>query len=138
MDIEALLHTVIYLLCRDSNSNTLIGRIKELLEAVDREEPKFLEIYFEISCTLARLGGNNEDVMQLANTFLERALMLSPQESRYVSEMGYQQSLQRKYVKAMELYRKASKYDEANIQALYGTIYCQICQGLLDDAVGQV
>lgn len=128
----------IYLLCRESNSNLLSSRLRELLDSVDRGEPKFPNLYYEISCLLTRLCGKNEEVLELSSTFLDRAMKLNSEESRYMSEMGYLLSIQRKHKQALDSYRRAHKYDDTNLQALYGTIYCQICLNLLDDAASQV
>ena len=136
--MEALQLLVMFQLCRESNATVLSTRLQNLLEAIDNYEPKVADLYFNMSCVLTRLCGGNKDVSDFSRVYLERALALNGEESKYISEMGYLQSTLGQYAKAIDSYRRAHKYDESNIQAINGTIYCRIRQNQLEDAAGQV
>jgi len=58
--------------------------------------------------------------------------------NRYVAEKGYQYRLVGNHGTALDTYRDASRIDESNVEASYGMIYCQLMQGLVEDATQQL
>jgi tetratricopeptide (TPR) repeat protein len=84
--------------------------------------------------------GNMED----AKTFVEKALELSPLNSMYLSELGHIYQTEKKWIEAMELYKKAensakmyspeSVRDTELTRAMRGIGYCLIELGRLDEA----
>jgi tetratricopeptide (TPR) repeat protein len=137
-NIPALLQTVVYLLTRESSDGAATSRMKDLLDSIDRYEPRNPELYYSCASSFARISGRSETILKLSMVFLERANRLNPDESRYVSEMGYHHGLLKDYGQSMNSYREAAKLDETNTQALFGMIYCHVQQGHLEDAANQV
>ena len=84
--------------------------------------------------------GNIDD----AETFIKKALELSPSNSMYLSELGHIYQVQRKWNEAMDLYKEAEEsaraYSPENLKhteitrAIRGIGYCLIELGRLEEA----
>ncbi len=72
--------------------------------------------------------------MTACSELLSRALALDPVSSLFLTESAFQHSLTGAYDTAQTQYAEAAKLDEANAQALYGSIGCKISAGNFEDA----
>jgi tetratricopeptide repeat protein 21B len=126
------------LLCRQSRPPQAVPTLTDLIDSLDRHEPKNASLCHRISQSFARLCSRSKQVLELTLALVERARVLEPENSVYVTEYGYQQALLGDFGSAAESYRQASKLDESNVAALAGMIYCQIAEGQFDDAEQQL
>jgi len=137
-NIEALRMTVLYLLCRESRHPVAAKRLQDLIESIDRHEPRNAELYCNVSKPFARLSGRNPLILSLTLALVDRARKLVPDSADYITEYAYQQVMSGDVPGAIKSYRQATKVDETSITALYGMIKCQILEGALDDAEQQL
>lgn len=99
----------------------------DLLESIDRTEPRNASVYFETAQPLARLAGKaSTAVISKTLTLVDRACKLAPGDARYIAEYGYQQLLLGEAAGALRTYRRASQLDEMNMDAVYGSLFCQV------------
>lgn len=59
-------------------------------------------------------------MLQKIQTLLEKAFSLSPQQSKFATELGYQMILQGKVKEASKWYKTAITLDETSVPALTG------------------
>ncbi|XP_033124188.1 tetratricopeptide repeat protein 21B-like [Anneissia japonica] len=119
--LEAVRIEVLYLLSKESNSEAAVSKLGELIEKLDRFEPKNPHAYFNMSLAFCRMCGRNPEVLQQTNTLLERTLSLEPSNAEFATEAAYELLLQNKTREAMKGYRHAMKLDETSVTALTGS-----------------
>lgn len=125
-------------LVHDSLPAEAAAKLSELIDSLDRMEPKNPDLYFRFARPFARLAGGHSQVLNLTLTLVQRARSINPMNSAYAAEAGYQQRLLGDYVRAVESFKEAARLDEGNLDAIQGMIYCQVLQGQLDDAEAQL
>lgn len=130
-----------HIYCSRGQSETLFY----LLKAVEKKEeavvvsPLWSDAFYLKGYASLDLG-NIED----AKTFIKKAIELSPSNSMYLSELGHIYQVERKWIEAMELYKRAEEsanaYSPENLKnneltrAMRGVGYCLIELGRLDEA----
>ncbi|CAH3123731.1 unnamed protein product [Pocillopora meandrina] len=136
--IEAQRMVVLYTLCRDGKYNEASDRLGELIQMVDRCEPRNSYLYHDLSQAVSRLCGRNDLVLQQTLTLVERAQSLAPNSAEFQTELGNQLILCHRNREAMKAFRTAMKLDETSVPALTGIIRCQLIDGQLEDAEQQL
>eukprot|EP00057_Strongylocentrotus_purpuratus_P033961 XP_793431.3 PREDICTED: tetratricopeptide repeat protein 21B [Strongylocentrotus purpuratus] len=136
--IEALRLIILQILCREGNYEEAAARIGELIQLIDRFEPKNAHIYCHLSKTFSRVCSRNQQILLQTLTMVERAIGLDGNNSDFHNESGYQQMMQGKNRDAVKAYRMAMKLDETSVVALTGIIRFQLEDGQLDDAEQQL
>ncbi|XP_020612885.1 tetratricopeptide repeat protein 21B-like [Orbicella faveolata] len=136
--IEAQRMIVMYTLCRDGKYSEASDRLGELIQMVDRCEPRNSFLYHDLSQAFSRLCGRNDLVLQQTLTLVERAQSLAPNNAEYQTEVGNQLTLHHRIREAMKAFRTAMKLDETSVPALTGIIKCQLIEGQLEDAEQQL
>eukprot|EP01022_Parablepharisma_sp_SALTPOND_P023515 TRINITY_DN4_c0_g4_i1.p1 TRINITY_DN4_c0_g4~~TRINITY_DN4_c0_g4_i1.p1 ORF type:complete len:1365 (-),score=175.90 TRINITY_DN4_c0_g4_i1:25171-29265(-) len=129
---------IFQLLAREGVRQQAVEEMKELIKLFDRHEPKNPELYYRCSQLFARVAGGNEFVLQKTMDMLKKSIALDPLSSAYLTEQAYQFTLLHDFPQAFQTYQKAAELDEANIDALYGMIYCRLKQNLLEDVESQL
>ncbi|XP_070546763.1 tetratricopeptide repeat protein 21B-like [Ptychodera flava] len=135
---EAIRLQILHMLCREGSYDEAANKLGELIQLLDRFEPKNPWLYFNMSQAFCRVCGRNTLVLQQTFTLMERALGLDNLNSEFATEAGYEMLLQGKARDAMKCYRNAMKLDETSVPALTGIIKCQLIEGQLDDAEQQL
>jgi tetratricopeptide repeat protein 21B len=125
-DIEALRLTVLHMLAKGSRPTDTSRRLAELVEVINDDEPKNARLFYETSALFARFSFRSGPILNICQQLLKKAVELEPSNAEYMTEMGYQHLLQGSTDEANRAYKAATNLDEANMQALYGTIRCQI------------
>ena len=74
-------------------------------------------------------AGRDMDIIQRTAALAEAAMQLDPQSPVYAVEAGYQRMLAGDVAGALERYRRASRLNELDIGAMYGTIECELLSG---------
>ena len=115
----------------EDNMDTLLNSMKE-------QEGSNASLFYSTSRLFSRLCGRKKNVLQYTLKMMKIACDLEPINSQFYAELAYQYRLEGSYGTALDTYRDSAKYDESNIDAIYGSIYCQVMQGSLEDAEQQV
>ncbi|XP_066201690.1 tetratricopeptide repeat protein 21B isoform X1 [Saccopteryx leptura] len=137
-NVEALRMLALYYLCREGDIEKAAATLENLANALDAMEPQNAQLFYKITRAFSRTCGRNQLILQKIQTLLERAFSLSPQQSEYATELGYQMLLQEKVKEAKKWYKIALNLEETNITALIGFIQCQLIEGQLQDASHQL
>ncbi|CAH3021819.1 unnamed protein product [Porites evermanni] len=119
-------------------SSPASDRLGELIQMVDRCEPRNPFLYHDLSQAFSRLCGRNDLVLQQTLTLVERAQSLAPNNAEYQTELGNQLILHHRTREAMKAFRTAMKLDETSVPALTGIIKCQLLEGMVEDAEQQL
>ena len=69
------------------------------------------------------------DILQRTAALAEAATQLDPQSSVFAVEAGYQRMLIGDVAGAIERHRRASRLNELDMGAMYGTIECELLSG---------
>ena len=142
-DVESLRMVVLYLLSREGNVEAARRKLGELLDALDRTEPRNASLYAACARDAARVSGGHATVLAACAQFLGRARGIRPEDVGVLIETAYQQQLGGEYKGAVETYRRAARIDERDgtlddLSSLYGTIHCQLLDNQLADATQQL
>lgn len=138
MNIGALRIIVTFLLSQDSKQQLASSHMNDLIEALDKLEPRNANMFYSISRMYARLANRSHSLLQQTMSLVERAVRLDPNNSIYMSEHAYQLMLIGDYPQALRVYNTASKLDESNVGALHGRIKCKIRAGELKEAAQEL
>nr|CCC92868.1 predicted tetratricopeptide repeat protein [Trypanosoma congolense IL3000] len=137
-NLDALGLNTLFLLVKDARYEAAAAQLPSLLEALQEKEPKNATLFFEYAQCFARLGGAYPPLLDVTILFAEAAHRMAPQNSEYLSEVGYQQLLRGDYKTALATFKKASSAANSSVAPLLGLIRCLICTGSLDEAAKQI
>ena len=137
-NIEALRLYVFYLLARENDNELSEEKLNELVETMKKYESKNADLFYNISRLFARYCGRKEFILNRTLQILDFAIMLSPDNALYLTEVGHQKALMNDYNGAYNVFQRAVALDDQNLQPLFGMIYCRVKQEMLDDAQAQL
>lgn len=103
--------------------------MESLFGAMEEQEGENASVFYETGRLFSRLCGRKRNVLRYTVKMMKKACELEPVNSKYYSELAFQYRLEGNYGTALDTYRDAAKYDESNVDAIYGSIYCQVMQG---------
>ena len=127
-NVEALRIYVFYLMVRYGDWEMVEEKMGDLLQSLKAIESKNSDLYFNISRLLARYCGRKEMMLNKTLQILDIALMHSPENAFYHTEIGHQKALMGDFVGAYQVFQKATQYDDTLLTPLYGMIFCRIRQ----------
>jgi len=136
--VDALVITAMAAIAREGDQRQGEHMLSLLLDALDRREPSNGDLYHRTAAAFARLVGRRSPMLHITQQMLDRASSVNPSEASHMSERGHQKLLQGDLRGALAAFGQATQLDEGNLQAVYGTILCQVEQGQLDDAEQQL
>jgi len=136
--MEALRLNVLMEMTQRADEQVALAELQLLSKSLDRYEGANAKLFFETARSLSRVSGGRAKILRLLSHFCEKAIKLDPSKAEYVAELAHEKSMLGDYAGAMEMYRDAGRSDETNLAALYGTIYCQVMTGELEDAEQQL
>ncbi|TEA34319.1 hypothetical protein DBR06_SOUSAS3610067, partial [Sousa chinensis] len=137
-NVEALRMMALYYLCREGDIEKAATKLENLGNALDAMEPQNAQLFYNITIAFSRTCGRSQLILQKTQTLLERAFSLTPQQSEFATELGYQMILQGKVKEALKWYKTAMTLDETSVSALIGFIQCQLIEGQLQEADQQL
>ncbi|XP_014641369.1 PREDICTED: tetratricopeptide repeat protein 21B isoform X1 [Ceratotherium simum simum] len=137
-NVEALRMLALYYLCREGDIDKAATKLENLGNALDAMEPQNAQLFYNITVAFSRTCGRSLLILQKIQTLLERAFSLTPQQSEFATELGYQMILQGKVKEALKWYKTAMTLNETSVPALIGFIRCQLIEGQLQDADQQL
>jgi tetratricopeptide repeat protein 21B len=127
-NIEALRVKTIVVLCRDGKIDESIECLQTLFKALEKNESSNSEIYYEIAQLFSKCSGRNMKILAETYRFAEKSNTLSPTNSNYLTELGFQSVLLKQPKNAVKFFRNATKIDDNSIQALCGLTLCQLLE----------
>ncbi|XP_029790318.1 tetratricopeptide repeat protein 21B isoform X2 [Suricata suricatta] len=137
-NVEALRILALYYLCRVGDIEKAAATLENLENALDATEPQNARLFYKITVAFSRTCGRSQLILQKIQILLEKAFGLTPKQSEFATELGYQMILQGKVKEALNWYNTAMKLDETSVPALIGVIRCQLLEGQLQDADQQL
>lgn len=127
-NIEALRVKTIVILCRDGKIDESVECLQMLYKALEKHESSNSEIYYEIAQLFSKCCGRNVRILAETYRFAEKSNTLSPSNSNYLTELGFQSVLLKQPKNAVKFFRNATKIDDNSIQALCGLTLCQLLE----------
>ncbi|XP_064340946.1 tetratricopeptide repeat protein 21B isoform X5 [Camelus dromedarius] len=137
-NVEGLRMLALYYLCREGDLEKAATKLENLENALDVMEPQNAQLFYRITIAFSRTCGRSELILQKTQTLLEKAFSLTPQQSEFAAELGYQKILQGNVKEAWKWYKTAMTLDETSVSALIGLIQCQLIEGQLQEADQQL
>uniref|UniRef100_A0A8C9PB34 Tetratricopeptide repeat protein 21B n=1 Tax=Spermophilus dauricus TaxID=99837 RepID=A0A8C9PB34_SPEDA len=137
-NVEALRMLALYHLCREGDIEKASTKLENLGKALDAMEPQNAQLFYKMTIAFSRTCGRSQLILQKIQTLLEKSFSLSPQQSEFATELGYQMILQGKIKEALKWYKTAMTLNETSVSALVGFIRCQLIEGQLQDADQQL
>ncbi|KAF7482471.1 tetratricopeptide repeat protein 21B [Marmota monax] len=137
-NVEALRMLALYHLCREGDIEKASSKLENLGRALDAMEPQNAQLFYKMTIAFSRTCGRSQLILQKIQTLLEKSFSLSPQQSEFATELGYQMILQGKIKEALKWYKTAMTLNETSVSALVGFIRCQLIEGQLQDADQQL
>ena len=113
-------------------------KLSAVSSALSKHESHNASLHYNVARLFSRLCGRSRSVLQTTVKLAGLACDLSPTSSLYRAELAYQHRLSGSFGQARDTYRDACDLDAGNVTAVHGTIYCQVMQGLLEDAEQQL
>uniref|UniRef100_A0A1I8G756 TPR_21 domain-containing protein n=1 Tax=Macrostomum lignano TaxID=282301 RepID=A0A1I8G756_9PLAT len=123
--------------CLDSDPSC-IPAMDDLLQAMDRYEPKNVYQYSRLASLFSRVAIRQPTILQQTGYLQERALALDKDNAEQITRMGHQLLMQAKVRDAIKTFRRALDQDESSVTALQGIIRCQLAEDLLQEAASQL
>ncbi|CAM9839988.1 unnamed protein product, partial [Chrysoparadoxa australica] len=136
-NIPALTLDTLCGLVQGRDSEKTMATLKKLCNTLHEKEGRNAGHLLWVAQLFARICGRNPEILRLTIGLVETAGKLV-EEPKYLTELGYQRSLAGSYTSAMAAYQQAGRIDESHVGAVHGMIYCQIQEGLLEDAEQQL
>ena len=87
-NIEGLRIYVFFLMTRESNDELVLEKLTELINCMKTTESRNPDLFYNISRLLSRYCGRNPALIHKTLEILDMAIMLSPENAFYHSEVG--------------------------------------------------
>jgi tetratricopeptide (TPR) repeat protein len=87
-NVEALRIYTYYLLSRENDMELVVEKLDELMAALQMNEEKNADLYYNISRLFARYCGRREVILLKTQQFIDMALAQQPENAAYHSELG--------------------------------------------------
>nr|XP_029729856.1 tetratricopeptide repeat protein 21B-like [Aedes albopictus] len=104
---------------------------------MEKIEPANGDLFMQTGQLYSRICGRNASILSHAYSFVEKAYKLNTTNAKYITELGYQHILQKKYKEATKLFKLASKLDDSSMYALCGLTLCQMMDSGVSEQVSQ-
>lgn len=127
-NIEALCLQTIVHFCRNGNCTDGLVTLNKLFSCVERIEPSNGDLYLHLSQLFSRVCGRNEDVLSATLKFVEKASQMSPRNTAFIIEVGYQNCMLGRYKEANKNFKSATRIDDSSILALCGLTLCELSE----------
>lgn len=136
-NLEALRIKALYSICYKGNNDEGFKIMQKLYSALLSAEPMNSELFMIIGQLFSRVCGRNQQILSSAKMFIDQASKIMPENSEYLSELGYETFLMGKIQDALQYYRSATKLDDSSITALCGLTLCQLTESGASEQVKQ-
>ncbi|EDS36206.1 tetratricopeptide repeat domain 21B [Culex quinquefasciatus] len=136
-NLEALQLKILILIAKDGNFTGSVSALQYLFKAMEKIEPANGDLFMRTGQLFSRICGRNPAILAEAYLFAEKAHKLNPSNAEFLTELGYQTALQKKYKEATKLFKTASKIDDSSMYALCGLTLCQMMESGVSEQVSQ-
>ena len=135
--IEAHKMKTLALICKKGNFTEAAYSLKQLYNEIGKSEKKNGKLYFTNAQLFSYISEKNPNILHETYSFAEKAAQIEPSNSDFLTELGYQNLLQKNLKEAVKFFKNSTKLDESSVSALTGLTLCQIEEGGLDDQIKQ-
>lgn len=136
-NITAIKTNILILLCNKSNYEEAGQLIARLFLEMEKKEPRNGILFMETCQLFSRVCSRNKFVLIESYKFIEKALHIFPDNTDFITELGYQNYFQGKYKEALKYYKSATKINESSIKALMGMTLCELCENGKSETIKQ-
>ncbi|HEY2399447.1 MAG TPA: tetratricopeptide repeat protein, partial [Steroidobacteraceae bacterium] len=98
----------------DSENSDALVEAKNILESLLRQNPRFVGAYRELARVAMKTDGGGPDGLHQAETFLNSALAVSPDNADTKILLGYVYTHQRRFAEGEKLYAQAASQNPPN------------------------
>lgn len=136
-NIDALCIKTLGLICHLGKYEAGAISLKQLYSALTKIEPTNADLYLHMARLFSRVCGRIADILNCTILFAEKASQLSPANTEYITELGYQSIMLNRHKEAVKYFRSAIKLDDSSLEALCGLTLCQMAESGATDQVKQ-
>ncbi|XP_058826203.1 tetratricopeptide repeat protein 21B-like [Topomyia yanbarensis] len=139
VNLEALQVKILILMVKDSNCTGCVGALQYLFQAMEKLEPGNGLLFMRAGQLFSRVCGRNTSILAETYQFVDKAHKVNPTNPDFITELGYQCILNKRYKDATKWFKLASKIDDTSLFALCGLTSCQIIEtGISEQVVQQI
>ncbi|XP_018326606.1 tetratricopeptide repeat protein 21B [Agrilus planipennis] len=137
--LESMNLHIVKLICVDSNYNEAASCIDEMMNYVEKLEPKNSAFLNDCAKLYSRICDRSIIILTRSFRLIEMAVQISPNKHEYLAELGYQCYLQGKLQDAIRYYKLAVKINESSVSALTEMTLCELnLNGKTNQLVSQI
>uniref|UniRef100_A0A182NAG6 Tetratricopeptide repeat protein 21B n=1 Tax=Anopheles dirus TaxID=7168 RepID=A0A182NAG6_9DIPT len=135
--LEALTVKIMVLIVKEGNYGAGASALQYLAGSVEKLEPGNGDLYLQLGQLYAAVCGRDTHVLAETYRLVERAVKLKGANADYLTELGYQAILQRRYRDAVGHFKTATKVNDSSVRTLCGLTLCQLLESGVSDQVQQ-
>uniref|UniRef100_A0A182SMF2 Tetratricopeptide repeat protein 21B n=1 Tax=Anopheles maculatus TaxID=74869 RepID=A0A182SMF2_9DIPT len=135
--LEALTVKIMVLIVKEGNYTAGASALQYLASSVEKIEPGNGELFLQLGQLFSVVCGRDANVLTETFKLVERAVKLKGSNAEYLTELGYQAILQRRYREAVAHFKTATKVNDSSIRTLCGLTLCQMLENGVSDQVKQ-
>uniref|UniRef100_A0A182WY98 Tetratricopeptide repeat protein 21B n=1 Tax=Anopheles quadriannulatus TaxID=34691 RepID=A0A182WY98_ANOQN len=135
--LEALTVKIMVLIVKEGNCGAGASALQYLASSVEKIEPGNGELFLQLGQLYSVVCGRDAGVLAETFKLVERAVKLKGSNADYLTELGYQAILQRRYREAVAHFKTATKVNDSSIRTLCGLTLCQLLESGVSDQVKQ-
>uniref|UniRef100_A0A182Q0B7 Tetratricopeptide repeat protein 21B n=1 Tax=Anopheles farauti TaxID=69004 RepID=A0A182Q0B7_9DIPT len=135
--LEALTVKIMVLIVKEGNYGAGASALQYLAGSVEKLEPGNGELFLQLGQLYSVVCGRDANVLAETFKLIERAVKLKGSNAEYLTELGYQAILQRRYREAVAHFKTATKVNDSSIRTLCGLTLCQLLESGVSDQVKQ-
>ncbi|KFB41795.1 AGAP000136-PA-like protein [Anopheles sinensis] len=136
-NLEALTVKIMVLLVKDGNYGAGVSALQYLASSLDKIEPANGELFLRLGQLYAAVCGRHPGILTETFKLVEKAVKVNGSNADYLTELGYQAILQRRYKEAVAYFKSATKVNDSSVYTLCGLTLCQMLEGGISDQVTQ-
>ncbi|XP_053697755.1 tetratricopeptide repeat protein 21B-like [Sabethes cyaneus] len=136
-NIEALKVKIMILIVKEGNYAASTSIFQYLFKTMEKTEPANGEIFMQTGKLFSRVCGRNKSILSETYQFVEKAHKIDPNNAEFITELGFQCIMRKKFKDASKWFKTASKIDDTSLNALCGLTLCQITESGISEQVFQ-
>lgn len=127
-NLEALLLNALITINKDANYEEGSVLLKKYFLQLEKFEPRNCAIFIDNAVLFSRLCGRNLAILTECYYLVEKSVQIHPNNTEYITELGFQNYLLGKTKEAMRLYKSATKINDSSVTALIGMTLCEMAE----------
>eukprot|EP01083_Nonionella_stella_P019468 54081_1 len=142
-NIYCMVIKLCYLLMFNGNYTAIKNHMSSVYNVLIEEYklhkyPSYASLLYNIASITSKFVIHSPEILQICQQFMSCAVELEPENSSYLTTqanlylyLGYVET-------AAQLFRDASAFDESNVDALCGAVYCRVLKGEIAEAYQEI